>query len=124
MLHHHSGRGFSRGEAQQRPLGSIEIQQIIEAQGLALQLQRCPPAMLWLAKPISCLVGVFAVAQTFAQGQAKLQLRWFPQLSCKPGADGSVVGGGVAEGFKGKFLTFLKANGPGCQEGFVLVGIG
>ena len=102
--------GFGVGAVAELPHGGqgrIEVEQVVEAELLALQLAGPAPARAGLAVPAGLLVGVLAVAQGLAQGQLQPQGKLLStaaglQLLRQPGADGAVVAGGVAEGLQGE----------------------
>ena len=160
VLHHHrrrqvdgrigrpAGRDPSSGrlavaELPHRGQGRVEIEQVVVAELLALQLEGCPQPGFGAAVPEGLLVGILAVAQALASRQCELQ-RWGgrgrvasrafclgrfvrPQPIGQPGGDGGVVGGGVGEGGQGQPAPqrFIRTTGDqGLEEAAVLGRIG
>ena len=110
--------------------GCIQVDQVVVAELLALQLAGTAPARFWLAVPGGALVRVFAVAQALAGRQAQLQRGRVGILGGHPAADRRVVGRRVGKGRQGQ----LAPQGRGdagrtrgrqqLQKGRVLAGAG
>ena len=105
----------------------LEIQDVVVAELLALQLLAGPQTGGGLGIPGGALVRVLAVAQALAGRQVQLQRGGIAQLGAQPAADGGVVLRRMAEGLQGQLAAQLRADGAGGQrleEGLVLAGAG
>ena len=84
----------------------LEIQEVVGAQLLALELDRATPALLGMTEPTGFLMGVFPVAEGLAQ---RHRLQPGAGIHCNlighPGADGGVVGRCVLKRLQGQLTA-------------------
>ena len=111
MLDHHRSRSNGvRAVAKlaHRGQGSLQIQQIVGAELLALQLNRASPTLTGMAEPARLLVWILPVTQGLAQGQRLKPGAGFKlDLGSHPTADRAVVSSGVLKRLEGQLAPQL-----------------
>ena len=118
--------------------GRVQVDQVVVAELLALELAGAPPAGLGLAVPGGALVRVFAVAQALAGRQSQIQRcgrrglleSLLRQARADPAADRRVVGGRVRKRCQGQLAPQVGGEASRAlrrqqlQNGRVLAGAG